>query len=320
MGQETVADAVFPPYPSVLHGALRTAAYFKHHDQFTGGELIDQYTSDLYLKQFFFKSEENYWFPLPLDFFVQKDLRTSARIGLLRKNDSSNNALRYLVLPDYHLGESSTKHYFSFEDLEKYIAGRMDDTLAKPLSELFTVEEKIGNGRNDDTLSVEEGLLYSTAMIRPKVTMMLEVESRLLINESMTRLGGESKLVQISQAEDRLNFPIPDADKSWIKVYLTTPAIFPDTGWKPDFSLELQAACVGKYIPIGGFDQKSNEPKSMLRAVPAGSVYFYKGTAAELAPILDLHGKSICSAPYNAQGFGIAYCANVHESQLHFIK
>lgn len=71
------------------------------------------------------------------------------------------------------------------------------------------------------------------------------------------------------------------------KLYLAAPAIF-DNGWFPDFldkdytgkigslKVKLKAAAVGKGVPVGGWDLARKRPKTMFRAAPAGSVYYFE--------------------------------------------
>jgi CRISPR-associated protein Cmr3 len=97
-------------------------------------------------------------------------------------------------------------------------------------------------------------------------------------------------------------------------LYLSTPAIF-KTGWKPDLEkkfgikADLVAAVVGKPLHIGGFDMVKREPKTMYKAVPAGSVYYYKVTEGYELVEEKLQGKAI-SDVLKTQGFGIAYVGN----------
>ena len=94
------------------------------------------------------------------------------------------------------------------------------------------------------------------------------------------------------------------------KLYLATHAIF-DDGWLPKClhgAIELITAAVGNYVTIGGWDVANRSPKDAYRAVPAGSVYYFRlinGTKAET--VLDcLHYKNI-GDQRTQEGFGLAY-------------
>ena len=98
------------------------------------------------------------------------------------------------------------------------------------------------------------------------------------------------------------------------KLYLATPAIF-DAGWHPKClhkNIKLITAAVGNYVTVGGWDVAHNRPKVAYRAVPAGSVYYYRlinGTKAET--VLDcLHYKNI-SDQRSQEGFGLSYVGAV---------
>lgn len=69
---------------------------------------------------------------------------------------------------------------------------------------------------------------------------------------------------------------------------LVTPGLFP-LGWLPGLPDEttLMAAAVGKPRPVGGWDLVRRAPRTMRRAVPAGSVYFLE-SKQEPGKICDL--------------------------------
>jgi len=137
------------------------------------------------------------------------------------------------------------------------------------------------------------------------------------ISGNLMRLGGEGKSVSVSVPAKEPDVPKPEkCSDEYFKLYLATPAIFSD-GWRPApkkiSGAELIAAVVGKPLSIGGFDMKPKEgkrpgPKPMRRAVPAGSVYYYRGS---FDSALEFHAKSI-SDYGSEQGYGIVYIGNVN--------
>ncbi len=98
-----------------------------------------------------------------------------------------------------------------------------------------------------------------------------------------------------------------------------TQAIF-ENGWLPKdideekfilendkFKIKLVAASVGKYSLIGGYDMAKNEPKPMLKAVPAGSTYFFEILKGETKDIIRyFHLKSV-SDKMQEEGYGISF-------------
>ena len=76
--------------------------------------------------------------------------------------------------------------------------------------------------------------------------------------------------------------------------------------------IELITAAVGNYVTVGGWHVAHDRPKSTYRAVPAGSVYYFRlinGIKAET--VLDcLHYKNI-GDQRTQEGFGLAYVGAV---------
>jgi CRISPR-associated protein Cmr3 len=320
MGEETAAEVVFPPYPSVLHGMLRTAAFFDQHDEFTGGSAIDVFTQSLNIQQMFLQCQDQMqvYLPAPRDFFIQKGSSLFGQLGQVHSNVGTSQSLSHYLQPEDD-GESVSDAWITLEEFKKYTNGEINSTDFKRSKDLYSIEPKIGNGRNDALNAVEEGMLYAFNMIRPKVNFLLDADWDAMDNSQLVRLGGEGKMVNIqktSEEQVQINAPTLDTNVHWLKLYLATPAIFPTNGWKPEIGIEPSAACVGRYQSIGGFDQQKNQPKTMYRAVPAGSVFYFQGKAEELKQILAFHGKSLCSPEFARQGFGIAYCALLSPDQL----
>lgn len=133
--------------------------------------------------------------------------------------------------------------------------------------------------------------------------------------KGLLQLGGEGRAVQYEQIDQD---PLKDLvdlktrlqeeilTSNCFKLYLATPAIF-QQGWLPDFidgntreikadhefrsnglNFRLVAATVGKPLPIGGWDLAKKEPKPMYKAVPPGSVYFFKLLEGDVKDILKL--------------------------------
>ncbi|MEO1927848.1 MAG: type III-B CRISPR module-associated Cmr3 family protein, partial [Nautiliaceae bacterium] len=110
---------------------------------------------------------------------------------------------------------------------------------------------------------------------------------------------------------------IPKIDKisgDIFKIYLLTPAIFRN-GWYPDFldenfegkinevRIKLIAASLGKNEYIGGWDIRKNSPKPMYKAVPVGSVYYFKILEGNKEDILEIDN-IVSNEEYKKHGFG----------------
>ena len=138
------------------------------------------------------------------------------------------------------------------------------------------------------------------------------------------KVGGESRAMLYEHCETEdiggLNMDYSGMGGDKFKVYLATPAKF-KKGWLPDWideetligkfngiSLKLLTAAIGKCVPIGGFDMKRKKPKPMLRAVPAGSVYYFKILdGCNLGEAMSCFHYSNISDFDAKQGFGLAF-------------
>lgn len=150
-------------------------------------------------------------------------------------------------------------------------------------------------------------------------------------------LGGERRLAYWKAGADP-GWACPSkihealAGKTHLRMVLATPAIFSNgwlPGWldpeslkgcpplwpgetlpdKPDFTLKLISASVGRWKPLSGWSLEAGNrgPKPIRRVVPAGSVYFFEvtgGTPADLAENLWL--RPVSDNPQDrCDGFGL---------------
>jgi CRISPR-associated protein Cmr3 len=210
----------------------------------------------------------------------------------------------------------------SMVDFQNYLQGNLQETQIKKIKDYVITEPKIGIGRNNYTHAAEQSMLYRVGMRRIKdFNILVECDMKEIdptIQSSLLRFGAEGKVVAFEDSKARMglranSIQLNPADQTF-KLYLSTPAIF-KTGWKPDLEkkygikAELVAAVVGKPLHIGGFDMVKREPKTMYKAVPAGSVYYYKVTEGYELVEEKLQGEAI-SDLLKEQGFGIAYVGN----------
>lgn len=111
-------------------------------------------------------------------------------------------------------------------------------------------------------------------------------------DEGVLQLGGERRAVAFEKVERDFFEGIENLDLNlktgMFKIYLATPAIF-KKGWLPDWideetlegefngiRVKLLTCAIGKYVTIGGWDMAKVESKPLKKAVPAGSVYYFK--------------------------------------------
>jgi len=65
------------------------------------------------------------------------------------------------------------------------------------------------------------------------------------------------------------------------------------------------AACIGKPVGIGGYDFVKNRPKTMKKAVPAGSVYYFELQESSIDDLFERVWHKPISDEKSKEGFGI---------------
>jgi CRISPR-associated protein Cmr3 len=184
--------------------------------------------------------------------------------------------------------------WLSEEELRKYLKG--ESATGTPGSELFVREPRFGIEMDKKQRVTAEGLLYQAEFIRPqeRVGLWLEVEG---LNgwpgEGLLHVGGESRGGYYKQLPPEI--PRPSLARGGgeqlsprFKLYFATPTYF-QGGWQPkdgddgDWNqyfkggrVTLQAAAVGRYLSMGGYDWAKKWHKPAYRYVPAGSVYYFE--------------------------------------------
>jgi CRISPR-associated protein Cmr3 len=188
------------------------------------------------------------------------------------------------------------------------------DAVLQP-TQLWQFESRIGLKRDDQTHKVGEGDLHSPSYIRLCRGVALGVGLTGVPGEmnslpALFPFGGESRL---AQSEPWVGGPLPKAPEAGtfkpnaggrveFVVILLTPGRFADpTLFFSD--ARLISACVGKPVPIGGWDSLNNEPLPLEPFHPAGSVWFCEApTDAFHNRICVQHGRWI--GDDTAHGFG----------------
>ena len=114
-------------------------------------------------------------------------------------------------------------------------------------------------------------------------------------------------------------------DSGCFSLVLVSPAPF-QQGWLPDginqggvgtlggIEVQLVGASIGRFKHIGGWNIVFNRPKPTRRAVPAGSVYFFRFASNSVsekdvnALFEAVFGRSVCARPDDQKlGLGLGY-------------
>lgn len=333
-GEETWADGVFPPYPSVIYGALRTWFISNQPEAFSKNTIAE--SARILINDIQYRIPDGVYLPMSLDLaepkgktqLQKRQERDSkeyevVRLGL-HHNDKfiSNYPCQTMLIPPQGVVVEEVEHgLIHAGDLITYLNTAETTFKIRKLEDFAQSEPKTGIGRDDHTNTASDALLYRVGMRRAsdfEILVNFEwPENDNMPNEQsfFIKLGAENKVAQLRSSRQRIAISPEEVklDGNRFKLYLSTPAIF-DQGWMPDLSkhgikADLVAAAVGKPVYIGGFDMAEGKPKVMYKAVPAGSVYFYN-TSENIDFVKEkLFGKAI-SEKMPEQGFGIAYVGN----------
>jgi CRISPR-associated protein Cmr3 len=337
MGEETWADGVFPPPPSVFYGAIRSAYMSQINQSVNLANEAGDKSKNLVIENYCLSVKNYFYFPMPLDLVVKKQRSIKEKFIERESNDyqvyrlylkdntyiSSSPQLSYLLTLNEEI-ESLENGYIDETDLKNYLEGGSGPFTAKKIDKLVILEPKIGIGRNNITKTTQESKLYRVGMRRLD-TLKSIVQIKNLDDFEPTgllKLGGETKIAkyQYIAFED---FEQPNQIQNRFKIYLATPALLKN-GWLPGWideknfigyypktkiKVKLIATIIGKPIPIGGFDMKKKRPKTMLQAVPSGSVYYFEiiDQVSE-NDINKIKPTRLCEYPEKInEGYGISY-------------
>lgn len=327
-GTDHRARSLFPPYPSVMQGVIRS-----HHLVVRGVDLGDQHAikdavgtatdyRDLRLRGPFVARRENgtvvRYFPAPRDAVFRDDEKLHPlTLEEVPAGIKSSTPTPYLLWDAGEPEKPKGRMWLSEAALIRYLEGQPVEPILE--RDLFLREDRLGIGLDDATRTTAEsetggGLLYEAEFVRVKGDVGLEVAFEGLPGlddwplRGVLRMGGEGHAgrYEASNAPPWPEIPSPLPER--FKVYFATPTYFED-GWRPKTwdrffagEVALQAAAVGRYQSIGGFDMAEGQPKAARRYVPAGSVYYF-ACQGEVKPQETLVNRAITDAGAEI-GFG----------------
>ena len=352
MGEETWADGIFPPPPSVFLGAMRSAVLSLQPENYATMTNNDP-TSGIVIKNIHlsYNRADELLFPTPGDVVRRKVRRKGDEIPpllTLDKNNRYNNyPLDYLLtnpIPD-EIENYPFNHFLDIPSFEEYLSGILP---GQPTSIPICSEPKIGIGRTKIRNSIIDGKLYRVGMQRfadyggnrhdgNRLCFIIQYEipdeiATLIRNNrlSFAKFGGENKVVEVAllTGSPGLKLPVFNSEDRTFKIVLTTPALFKN-GWIPDFidpqnytghldgvRVKLIAAMTGKPQAFGGFDMLARKPKPLVKAIPPGSVFFFQiieDSHSIETFAQNLKGSFSISEERKEEGFGLAYLGKVRE-------
>lgn len=344
MGEETQADGLFPPPPAVIRGALRTRYFTEHPETLRHAATEEDPTAEVRITGMGLRDTDDNitYFPVPRDLVHRKDAEVDEEMVLSHPVSTSSQFANSSTLeaPLTHPAtvESPGDTYLELLDLKQYLSCtdfQGASFFGTRQRDLVQTEPKIGIMRNRATGGAEEGHLYRVGFrrLKPNIAFTVEVEGLTLDPNGLLKLGGEHKAAYYETIDSP--WPLPEApassieDTGCLKLYLATPALF-EQGWLPSWvdpntheahlggcTLKLYSAAVGKPSFIGGWNMKERRPKPMRKAVPSGSVYYFKITDGSVDDLVrHAHGTSI-SDYRSRDGFGVCYVGAAPYPQTH---
>ncbi|MBC7249680.1 MAG: type III-B CRISPR module-associated protein Cmr3 [Anaerolineae bacterium] len=314
-GSQHRAVSLFPPPPMVMQGALRSkhlsvmGADLSRHARRQGASIIEiGYSDESYgafrmLGPFIACQDDtgHVWryYPRPADAVNVRGMCVPATPRQVAGVESNLPDLEPdlqllwppppVLQPDEHeesewWREDALKDYLEHGEVMAGHEGII------PEKELVERESRVGIVYQEDTGTVEEGMLYEAEFVRPRDGVGLDVEMAQLPtpwpeNGALT-LGGELRGARYRILDQPAEEIPRQPDGECFKLYFATPAYF-DGGWRPQNGwaelvgpgVKLIGAALNRPLVVGGYDLAKGAHKPSRRFVPAGSVYYFKGRA-----------------------------------------
>jgi CRISPR-associated protein Cmr3 len=318
-GDSHTAQSLFPPTAFVVQGMLRTLLMMRRGDDFAAkqtNELITDLGGFQMRGPYLARRDRSVrqWervFPLPADVSLHNKhdyrvLAPSAQVLNAANSDYQCDLQMLTVTRDDE--EPETPYWVSESAFNtRYLSeGQLSRTDCIPEEDLFVREFRFGNALNYEQRAVrsDEGMLYAAGFVRlhTDVGLLVELPDTSLLREVFQnegdseyfRFGGEGRSARIQYlSEEQILKPLlPEMrEEGGFKIVFITPTYF--SGGVASDSSELSAlfgVCIGAAIKrplaLGGWDLAARRPRSILRYVAPGSVYYCKGERPEKGLLL----------------------------------
>jgi CRISPR-associated protein Cmr3 len=291
-GSDHRAVSIFPPFPTVMQGVLRS-----HHLAVKGINLADKEAvrqtvgtaadfGKLRVRGPFLAKAAGegikLLFPVPASAVITED----GLVGLHprpRPDVVTSAPTTELLWPTTAPSKDEPGGWVTGSALTSILKGKA----AKAVEErcLFATESRVGIGVDSARGVTGEGNIFEVDFIRPLDGVGLAMQVEGLDGWPKTgllRMGGESRAGYFSQISGWTWTPPPNPLPPRFQIYFATPTFFAE-GWRPatwqrffEGDVSLVAAAVSRYQSMGGRDVAQNTDKPARRFVPAGSVYFFR--------------------------------------------
>lgn len=208
---------------------------------------------------------------------------------------SSSRFAKLPVLAETERRKAASGLWLTQAGWQKYLHGQLPDPATDLIktSALWAIDSRVGIGLNADTLSADDGKLFTAQAVafQRGVGFVASWRGAKLPPQGTLRLGGDGRAASSQTIEHTL----PHADLPAIasqgrcRIVLTSPGLFAQ-GWLPNgftrqsdgshwlnlhgVRARLVCATVPRSETISGWDLARWQPKAALRAAPAASVYW----------------------------------------------
>ncbi|MEN9501704.1 MAG: hypothetical protein RI964_989 [Pseudomonadota bacterium] len=276
-------------------------------------------------------------YPAPLHLMIKDEKLFSLELAKDTTWCDLGSHVRLPKLPDgdkYNGGKPLENTWLTHKGLEAVLKNNTPTReQIKTAKDLFERESRLGIARDNNTRTVQKGMLYQTQHIRPKTEVSIELDIKGLPKDipqkTIIRLGGEGRTASVQIKSCAHTLPKTVATTKGLLLYLLTPLPTQLTGkaWHPlpnftreergnqtvwvgtlnGIELELHGAVTGKSLREGGWDMAKHQPRPVTSLIPAGSVFFCTvkdgNTAAAIKALHNQHIQEI-GADLTAYGYG----------------
>ena len=301
------AYSIFPPFPSTFQGAIRAKLWANQDVSGFERDWLNTENPSLEFYGPFIKKKGEIFFPLAANILKERKKEKIQAVSIPIKESKfikpENTNIEIEKLPWVYIDKDVelTGGFISLSELKNWLLREsyLPTSGIVFLKNIFSYEERIGIRMEESlhTVKKEDGL-FGMRFIRleDNVSFLFWVKDDK--NENILKqifqkypqviiLGGERKTASYKVKEDSffdLFSNLKDKIKAKVKesktlkVLFLTPAIF--DSWKPENNvfneLELTSCVLGRPLDIGGWDLKRNKPKPMRKALPSGSVFWFR--------------------------------------------
>lgn len=327
-GAGDYAEALMPPWPSLVSGALRSRmmadaevdwhAFKRGSYQSNIRDVIGtpENPGSFSVRQFTVakKNKDTFscFYPIPMDLYLtiknKKPQLTYLQPQSAIKGIHSNARLKqYAVLKTSGRSKPESGYWLNDSGWKKYHAG--DPILEndiQAINALWKRDLRLGIAIDQQSKTAEESKIYTTEVIQfmPDIGFMVSVMGggETLANDGLIRLGADGHAAHVSLATPHSADSHWDTIKSQNKFRLVTitPAIF-EAGWLPpginkesrvliigNSKARLVCASLPRNQVISGWDLVNWRPKDALKTVPVGSVYWFDQFEGDISDLQKL--------------------------------